>query len=542
MALPQRHRRWLDRALPWAVGALVLGIAGALQQIWWAQNGLPDGHQNEYLHVGNAMDLWQAWAQHDWGTLGGLLRGNYWPPGFYLWPWPLFRALGDTHRAMVASNLGHLALLLASAYWLGRDLGSRRAGLWAMPAMLVIPAVMGNLVRYEPSVALTAWTTFGAWALLRSRGLAHTRHSLLFALALGGGLMMDRLSVAFFLVPPLLVEWGLALRDPLRRKLSLRNGALVAALLLICVGWWHWDFFQIHLHELTSQTGTGEIDAAGTQTEARSRTEWTTWAWYLLALLDGQLGLILGAAGLVGLGLASREPKRLRVPLLVVWGSLALFTLILKKQNFYSLPMLGCLAVLVTDALSHFRWGWALGLGLLGVGGVQMSARMWGRDPGLPGAGAEALPLAWVAPRHPMALPPRGLELPVNALSQELQGAQEIVVFGEDHTWYEGYVVLGLRERLPSARVRGVIGDPVGTAEVSGNATHIVVVRENATSADYPSRAEVVALMQKHHVDAEAYPLTLEAFEQAQMYLRAVWTHPLQEGGKVVVWERLPLE
>lgn len=530
---PLLQRPWV----PWLLGVLLLLGVGALQQGWLAANALPNGHQNEYLHVGNALDLWQAWAAHDWDTFGELLQGNYWPPGFYLWPWPLFRVFGASHWAMVTANMGHLALLLAAVFLLGRDLGSRRGGLFAMVGVVLLPTVTGNLMRYEPSVALTAWVTLGAWALLRSRSFKDWRFSLLFGALFAIGLMMDRLSVFLFLSIPALVELGFGLRDPEGRGRRLAIAGGVIALMLLTVGPWHLDFVEFHLHEVTSQSNIGEIDSAGTLTEKRSWTAWTTWFWYALAVLDGQAGIWLGLALFAGLGWSLTKLKTLRLPVVVIASSLLIFTLILKKQAFYSLPMLGCWVVLACIALDRVRFGPWVALGLALVGGVQLSDRVWGTEMNLPGASIPALPERWVTPRHPMALPPaRGQLIPAQALLAELDGAQRVVVFGEDHDWYEGYVVLGLREGL-EASVHGVIGDPQGAMEFVGAADHVVVIRESPDAADWPSESELYALLAEHHYSQEEVALLVAAFGAARLGYERVGEVPWQEG-RVVVWGR----
>ena len=45
----------------WILGAAVtalVAVLGVETLLWLDANQLPDGYQNEYLHVGNAMDVW----------------------------------------------------------------------------------------------------------------------------------------------------------------------------------------------------------------------------------------------------------------------------------------------------------------------------------------------------------------------------------------------------------------------------------------------------------------------------------------------------
>ncbi len=261
--------RWIRAAVPILIGGLLVCVAAWQVTSWTERNGLMNGYQNEYLHVGNALDLWQAFQDRDGHTFGYLLRENYWPPVFYLAPWPLFALVGAGHQAMVWTNLFHLAVLLAAVYHLGLTLRDRGTGLLAMGLVIVLPSVFGNLVRFEPNVAVCAWVTLGALCLVKSRGFSDRRWSLAFGLACAVGLLMDRISLALFLGLPALVEVMGALTSGDRRQRG-ANLAMATLALLVVSGWWHFEFVQQHLAELTSQGGVGEIDSTGSQTEYRS--------------------------------------------------------------------------------------------------------------------------------------------------------------------------------------------------------------------------------------------------------------------------------
>ncbi|MCB9745262.1 MAG: glycosyltransferase family 39 protein [Alphaproteobacteria bacterium] len=537
----------------WAPALLILGLLAFMGwelSLWSARNGLPDGHQNEYLHVGNALDLWGAWVDRDAWHLRYYLGTNYWPPGFYLWPWPLFALLGATHQAMVLSNLGHLALLLMGAYLLGRELAGRRAGMVAVGLVALYPCVSGNLVRYEPNVPVAAWVTLGAWALIRARGFSERRASLLFGLIAGVGLLMDRLSLGVFLALPAAVEWGIGLRaaPPGERRGVLLGGLSAVGLVALVSGWWHLAFLRFHLDEILSQTDTGEIDSAGQLTEAAAAR--LDWLYYPLSLLDGQAGLFLGALGLLAVLVATgglRERAR-RVPWLVVVLSTLLFTLVAKKQAFYTIPMLGCLAALSAEWLVSRRerdpWAplrWAV-LALLVVQGAHQHAyRYWGRGLPLPGVWAERLggqliPERWVQPRHPQSLPPGNRDLPVDALAASL-GRSDVVVFSEDSDWYEGYLVLQLRERLPGARIKSVVGDPQGSYEWMGVAHAFVMVGEGGAPR-WPSEAHLAEALVRNHYSLSELPPVVDAVLEVRGRFQLVAWWPLTGGRWVAAWRR----
>lgn len=522
--------RWLRAAAPLLLGAGLVALAGWVVTAWTLRNGLMDGYQNEFLHVGNALDLWQAWGDRDAHTLSYLLRENYWPPFFYLAPWPLFATVGAGHHAMILTNLGHLAVLLAAVYQLGLTLGDRRTGLLAMALVWVLPSVFGNLVRFEPNVAVLAWVTVGALCLVRCRGFSDRRWSVAFGAACAVGLLMDRISLALFLGLPAVVEGLRGLAGPGRGG-RLRNLALATAALLVLSGWWHWEFVQHHLAELTSQGGVGEIDSTGSQTEARDPWSLRSLLYYPAILLDEQAGLVPGAWLLIALGLSLGGLKdRRRVPLLVVLGGLALFTLVQKKQVYYTIPLLGCLAVLGAERLRRWpRRGGVLAVAVLALGVHQLGRQLWGTGLPLPEPvatrlGEPALPEGLRDRRFTQARQPNRLGLPLDALLRALPPG-DLVVFSDDHAWFETYLVLQLRERRPGDEIRGLISNPTGTYEWFRSSAAFVSVTA-APGEVFPSADTLdAALVQRDYVLSELPPVVdvIQA-GAAELDLAASWT------------------
>ena len=436
--------RWLPLSL----------MVPAAAFLWWwaAHNPLPDGFQNEYLLMGNAYDLWGALVDGDQWHLRWHAYTGYWPFGLYVVPWPWMALFGPGRAALLAGNLLHLAVLL----WASHDLGRRLDAPLAAPLVLLCPGVFGSLVRFEPNLAAVAWTAAGLAFLLRSQGLRRPWEVVGWGTALGLGLMMDRLTVAFFLLPaaiPVAVE-GLR-RDGRRAALRLGGGLLVA---LLWAAAWYREFFLRHAQELFSQAPVGEIDAAGHVSATEGPL---ALLYYPLALVDSQAGPLLGGIMLVGLGAAglalARRPRLddPRLPLLAaVLLAGAFFTLVAKKQVFYTLPLLVPLAVLAARqrrlawlGLAGGLWGFlSLGLGLVPGGGP------W-------------LPVAWVAPRHVLARPPSMQRWPLERAMAALGQPAHLAVLSQDSTLFEGFLVLAAREAFPRAPVRGVVLDPTGTYE-----------------------------------------------------------------------------
>ncbi len=471
----------------------LLFAACAVYLVWWVtHNPFPDGFQNEYLHVGNAYDLWGALAKGDLWHLRYYAYTGYWPWGFLAIPWPALAVLGPGRLALVSGNLVHLSVMLWAAHRLGRSLHAPLSG-----AMLVLsPAVFGTLVRFEPNLANIAWTLAGLACLVESQGLRHRPWVLGWGLCLGLGLMFDRLTVGFFLIPATI---PLILRLDRRGVHNLCLALLLAFSLTFA---YYREFFLRHTEELLAQAPVGEIDAKGDLTEPTGSFRVF---YYLLVLLDSQLGLGIGGLTLVGLGVTLRRlgPLGMRavgrpeaVLLAASLPAILFFSLLDKKQVYYTLPAIGPLIVL---AGSLGRWAWlGLGAGTLALGALGIGL--------LPGAfsGTGFMPAAWTAPHHVLARPPSGEAWPLDLIAHATAESSNILVFSADPLAYEGFLVLGLRERRPDAQVRGVVLDPVGTYENLQDQTALLVV--GGPELGWPDATTVAAEMLEDYGSLDRYP------------------------------------
>jgi len=525
------------------LATVLLVSSSALAMTWHDLNGRMDGLQNEFLHVGNSLDFWLAWENRDVYHLKHFLETYPWPPGFYAWPWPFFALFGSSHKAMVASNIAHLAVLLWATYELARFLLDRRAGMLAMALVSLYPSVAGNLVRYEPNLAAVAWVTVSALCLVRSRKFGDRRWSIGLGVALGVGLLMDRLTVGLFLVLPVLLEWGLGLRSAKWRQ-RLKNSLIALSVFLLIAGPWYQGFFVHHLPELMEQAALGEVDSTGALTERRAPLALTTLLFYFSTLLDGQAGLVPGLAGLLAVGAwLLRRDSASRVPGVLVLSAWLLFTLIQKKQVYYTIPMLGCLAVLTVSwfRMLH-RSGWLVTVFVLGCAMHQVGLRMWGSGLPLPEPvstmlGGEVIHEDWVAPRYAQASEPGGHAWPVEELAEVLPPG-EVLVFSEDGNWYEGYLVLQVRERLPGRRVRGLLGDPNGTYEWYRTAASLIYVGADPQQ-QWPSEAHIQAALAQQHYVLEDLPPVAKVISSLESDFVGLGAWPLADGKKARVFTRL---
>ncbi|MCK6505385.1 hypothetical protein L6R53_18635 [Myxococcota bacterium] len=502
---------------------LLLLVPAAAWLWWWAtHNPLPDGFQNEYLLMGNAYDLWAALVDLDQWHLRWHAYTGYWPFGLYVVPWPWMALLGPSRAALLAGNLVHLGVLL----WATHDLGRRLDAPLAAPLVLLCPGVFGSLVRFEPNLAAIAWTAAGLAFLLQSQGLRRLGPVLGFGCALGLGLMMDRLSVAFFLLPAAAVVALAGVgRDPRGTLLRLAAGLGVA---LLWSAAWYREFFLRHADELLSQAPVGEIDAAG---QLHATEGPLALLYYPLSLVDSQAGPVLG--GVMGVGLlaaAARLVRRPRLddPRLPLVATVALagafFTLVAKKQVFYTLPLLVPLAVL---AGGHRRLAW------LGLAGGLWSFLSTGV--GLLPGGGPWLPEAWVAPRHTLARPPNMQRWPLSQATEALGRPAHVAIFSQDSTLFEGFVVLAAREAWPAVPVRGVVLDPTGSYENIDAIDALLWV--GPPGGAWPTAEQVREELSQDHYDLSQVPPIDQVLVQAAPAFEQVgrWTVEGGDGPRDVV-------
>ncbi len=536
---------------------------------WLGRNPFPDGYQNEYIHVGNAYDLFDALIRWDTWHLRYYVAHAYWPPLFYGATWPL-QALWERGRdALVMTNIAWLALALASAYHLARG---RVAGIAAMLLLALSPALFGTLVRYEPNIAQLACLGFTLLALQRSRGFEHLGWSLLAGLGLAAGLLTDRLGTAPFVALPLLLTLlpapappppaqrvrippGAAaeLPPPPPWRLPWKGLLAFGLLLLVLAGPWYLQWLDSQLQEVSSQLAAGEIDAAGDLTE-RPAELGPRWLYYPLVLLDSQAGPVLGLWMLVALGAAGvrwfrrgggplRRPGTDGLLLASVGLGWLLFTLVQKKQVFYTLPLILPLAVLGGRLVA--RCGFAripLLLLLLAAGLHQYGWRLWDQgSPTLRSLGAaDPVPLSWVYPRHTMARAPSDIAFPMDELAGVIGSCErKLVVFGDHHAYYEGFLLLALREAYPGCGVHGLRGDPNGTYEWFRVADGFLVVREGAAGR-WPTETAMNGALESDHYDPSELPPVVEMIvHHAPAWQEAArWT--LDEGATATLWTRAP--
>ena len=467
-------------AAPLAALGVIWVFHAAATLAWLARNSLPDGLRDEFLHSQRAVELFFRARDLGGEGLHYWLFEGYYPPLVPL-VGDLFLVLGPNHEdTLAASNLLWLALLIGATFAIGRRLYGPWTGVLAAALVCLYPSIHGNARHLEPNVALAAASACAVWALLASDGFRRLGPSLGFGAALAAGLLVDRVAMAPLMAGPavaaLIAGWrGSSTRGPL-----LRNAGLALGLTVLLAGYYYVQFMGEYLAEMTAQVG-GEVDAYGTRTAAPSPLSPLYWTYYLLVWFDAQMGLALGLAALAGLAVALRRPRGQAWPLLVwLLAGTALFTLLGKKQPYYTLPLLPAAAVLTAHAITAIRLrgaAAALATVLLLAGLHQWSALSWDR-PWLPTAGPlrilagqSPIPEDWMGNRFQQSRPPTDHGLRFDDAIAAIRGAgfdpgtDRIAVFADGTAFYESYLVSMTRLHLDTLAVEGVLIFPQAVTE-----------------------------------------------------------------------------
>ncbi|MFM7201127.1 MAG: ArnT family glycosyltransferase [Myxococcota bacterium] len=528
-------RRLLQVMLPLTLTLLFLGHTFLL--VWWLNaHVLPNGYQNEIFHLGNALDLYNAFVAADGRLIHDLLFTQYWPPLHYLASFP-FLWVEISRDSFVLSNLFFLAILVFTTYQLGKSLENRAVGLLAAFLVTFFPSIYGNLRHFEPNVPLTAGVTASLWLLYQSHRFAHRTRSILFGLVVGLTMMVDRISGAFFVVLPALVE----LISTLRRESSWRSPRFrasvinacfsVLAALLVC-GYFYAHFFRLYSEEILPQAVQGEILSTGEQSEFRPPLAWSTLLFYPNSLLDSQVGFGLGLLLLPALLWCVKSGGRLRLLWSWLLLPILLFTIIQKKQLYYTIPVLPAFALLVAVGLlrvrARVRAVWVSVVLLVALHQLLVTSLDLRLLPDrflLPLSqprlvelsmlgGRSLFPEPWVAPRYPQSYPPNtdNLRVPeilaaVSAERGQLPGFR-VETFSEDTFFFEGYLTFFIRTRHPDAIVNGLIQNPQGFYENLRLLDVFVYVTPGPRA--FPSAESIQAIVQSRGQmrDFEGLPIT----------------------------------
>jgi len=352
-AVPASRARVCDlaRRLPSPVllGLLVAAIAAL--DVWWRTIETRPPHWDMGRHLGNSLFYLHGFSLTD--PLPFLDAYRYYPPLVY-WITDVFYFVSGSEALWLAilSNVVWLAVLVFATYGIGARLWNARVGWLSVVFVVTAPMVVSSSKEYMLDVPLTAMAALALYLLIRAEGFSSRRHSLLFGVACGCGLLV-KWTFPFFLALPLGYALAVALAEArLRRRFApLLNLAGAATLAFAVAGTWY-----VHNRRVV---GGDILFNNGPEGAARGNPPTRSLAsalWYLWSLLNDQLYLLPLLFLVVGVAFCFRRRElaaRNRYPLLMLVGTYLTFTLLRHKDPRYTLPMLPAAAIVATSWLEY---------------------------------------------------------------------------------------------------------------------------------------------------------------------------------------------
>lgn len=530
------------RVLLLAIVAVHLVLAG----LWIARQELPQGGRDEFFIVEVATELGLRLGEGDrWNELKRLVLDAYYPPLTRLPGVVALWAGGGYDAMLVAQALLWVPLLIGGTFVAGRKLAGDPGGLIAVAVLLAGPGMADGLHRFEPTLGPTAAAACVLAAWLHSDDLRDRRGALLLGLFLGLGLMSDRLGVLPFAILPL----GLSLLRA-RREALLGLGIVVVAAIAVC-GWWYLDFFARFLPELVPQLVGGEITATGAEVEVRPPFLWF-WLHYGVLWLDTQLGLVAGTAAVCAVLWAVARPERAAVRDVVLFlvGGLILFTLVPKRQAYYTMPLLPAAAALVAamavDLIGADRRRLGGVIALLGLASLPNVTNAVGLAPDM-NRGLVSWVLMGQSPireellgqRYPVGGPARDVGLDMDAVMASIDAPPGAIVaaFSDGSQVSESFLVSLGRIARQDPRVVGVCLHPEGIAQGPRPVGLVVTHRDGD---GWPTDEAIRRSFTDYYGWQDAYEGVIDRIDRLRADATLADQRDLTQGERVSVWRIAP--
>jgi len=540
------ERRAIRSPVTWALLAVV-AVHAALAAAWIAGQELPQGARDEFFIVEGATDVAYRLRQGaEFGEFRRWVLDAYYPPLSRL-PGVLALLFGGGYDSMlVAQWLLWLPLLVGGTFLAGRRLAGPWGGLAAVALLLAAPAVADGLHRYEPNLGATACCACLLAAWLASDDLRARRPALLFGLFLGLGMMSDRLGVLPFALAPV----GISLA---RTRGACWRGLLLAGVaVIVLTGWWYVGFVdRFVIDELLPQLRSGEITALGASSEDRVPFLWHH-LHYLVLWPDSQLGLTGGVLAIAALvwAVAARERRGVADVLLFLGVGLLLFTLVPKRQAYYTVPLLPAAVVLTAGMLAALarlrRSALVVAVALVVLASVpsvlNVRSGLLDLDRGLVSwglLGQSPIREDLIGHRYPLGGPPSWHGVDVEELVAGLRGAGvgddgPVAAFTLGAQVSESFLISLLRMERGNMHAMGVTlhSDQV----IQGRPPPAAVVTVTRSGRLWPERQDVVRAVSLYDGWDDAYEPLLDQMEQLRAGAVLLEQRSLPEGETLAVW------
>ncbi|MBN2567512.1 glycosyltransferase family 39 protein [Candidatus Woesearchaeota archaeon] len=283
-----------------------------------------------------------------------LKRGMY-PPFVYAATVPSYTLFGMGYDAALLTNLLFLAILIGSAFLIGRSLHSDEAGLIIAFILGSAPGLIALTREYLLDFPLVAMVALGYAMLLMSDSFEDRRYALLFGIAFGLG-MLTKWTYAVYIIIPTAYAAVVFLRRHLGRKTDYPAFWNLAMPLVVIIGLMLLWYTPSHLKEvvpiLSFYSGTGGLEG---YPSSATLAGWTHYGSVIISDYSF-LFFLLFIAGIMHFILTDRRNSVLWTALCQILVAYIFFSSVSVKDPRYIMPVMVFLAVFSGIWIIRLRW------------------------------------------------------------------------------------------------------------------------------------------------------------------------------------------
>lgn len=280
---------------------------------------------------------------------------RYYPPFLYWVAIPYYLLFGLSIKTAILSNSFFIFVMAFSVYGIGCRLWGRRTGLLVAIFILCSPMIVTQFKEFQLDAPATAMVALCLYLLIRTKEFESRWWSLAFGIALGFT-MLTKWTLVFVLALPTAYAVAIAFAADIKNKNTNRIfNILVSSLaaFFIMSFWYLQNIGQI-AGDLISNGG----DAGAREGDPAVGT-FASNIWYAKNLINNQLYLVpftLFISGIIYSFKNARKYFRQNIyPWLLIFGTLAFFTILRNKDARYTLPLLVGVSIISTYWIAQIK-------------------------------------------------------------------------------------------------------------------------------------------------------------------------------------------
>lgn len=152
----------------------------------------------------------------------------------------LYPIFGIDTKVAIMTNIFFLGILIFSVYGIGKRIYNKNTGLFAAFLTTMYPAIFCSLRYYTYFIGLTALVSLSIYLLLLSNKFKNRKHSLLFGLCSGIGMLINMYFVIFIIGSVLYVAISSLKNRSRKEKVKITSNVIIVLLLCFFIaGIWY---------------------------------------------------------------------------------------------------------------------------------------------------------------------------------------------------------------------------------------------------------------------------------------------------------------